>query len=70
VTVRRMLGAEGSFGQEDLGLSADFAPTSSRAWQLRRDLRSLHGPSGKSFTLDRGLNNLWTNAPDLRAAVR
>ena len=72
VTVRRMLGAEGSFGQEDLGLSADFAANVIKGVGNYGEIYDRYmGPSGKSFTLDRGLNNLWTNggliyAPPLR----
>lgn len=72
VTVRRMLGAEGTFGQEDLGLSADFAANVIKGVGNYGEIYDRYmGPSGKSFTLDRGLNNLWTNggliyAPPLR----
>lgn len=72
VNVKRMLGAEGSFGQEDLGLDADFALDVISAVGNYGEMYDRYmGPSGASFTLDRGLNNLWTNggllyAPPLR----
>jgi general L-amino acid transport system substrate-binding protein len=72
VTVRRMLGAEGSFGQEDLGLSVDFAVNVIKAVGNYGEIYDRYmGPNGQSFTLDRGLNNLWSNggliyAPPLR----
>ncbi|MCS6845969.1 MAG: amino acid ABC transporter substrate-binding protein [Caldilineales bacterium] len=70
--VRRMLGVEGSFGQEDLGLSKDFAVNVIKAVGNYGEIYDRYmGPNGLSFTLDRGLNNLWTNggliyAPPLR----
>lgn len=72
LSVRRMLGVEGSFGQEDLGLSPDFAVNVIKAVGNYGEIYDRYmGPNGASFTLDRGLNNLWTNggliyAPPLR----
>ena len=72
VEIRRMLGAEGSFGQEDLGLSIDFAAKVITAVGNYGEMYDRYmGPEGASFTLDRGLNRLWTDggqmyAPPLR----
>lgn len=72
VVIRRMLGGEGSFGQEDLGLDLDFAVDVIKAVGNYGEIYDRYmGPNGKSFTLDRGLNNLWYNggliyAPPLR----
>jgi general L-amino acid transport system substrate-binding protein len=72
VVIKRMLGVEGSFGQEDLGLATDFAANVISAVGNYGEIYDRYmGPNGLSFTLDRGLNNLWTNggllyAPPLR----
>jgi general L-amino acid transport system substrate-binding protein len=72
VVIKRMLGVEGSFGQEDLGLAPDFAANVISAVGNYGEIYDRYmGPNGLSFTLDRGLNNLWTNggllyAPPLR----
>lgn len=72
VEIRRMLGVEGTFGQEDLGLSKDFAANVIRSVGNYGEIYNRYmGPNGISFSLDRGLNNLWTNggliyAPPLR----
>lgn len=72
VVIRRMLGSEGSFGQEDLGLSVDFAANVIAAVGNYGEIYDRYmGPEGLSFTLPRGLNNLWTEggliyAPPLR----
>lgn len=72
VEVRRMLGSEGSFGQEDLGLAADFVANVLKAVGNYGEIYDRYmGPEGLSFTLDRGLNALWTDgglmyAPPLR----
>ncbi len=71
-SIRRMLGAEGSFGQADVGLAKDFAVNVLRAIGNYGEMYDRYmGPKGASFTLDRGLNNLWTKggliyAPPLR----
>ena len=72
VRIRRMLGAEGGFGQADLGLSQDFAVDVIRAVGNYGEIYDRYmGPDGDAFTLPRGLNDLWTNggliyAPPLR----
>lgn len=72
VVIKRMLGGEGSFGQEDLGLAPDFAVNVLAAVGNYGEIYDRYmGPEGMSFTLDRGLNELWTNggliyAPPLR----
>ncbi len=72
VVIKRMLGGEGSFGQEDLGLDLDFAVDVLKAVGNYGEIYDRYmGPGGASFTLDRGLNQLWTNggliyAPPLR----
>ena len=72
VKIRRMLGAEGEFGQSDLGLDADFAVDVIKLVGNYGDIYNRYmGPEGLSFTLPRGLNDLWTNggliyAPPLR----
>lgn len=72
VEVRRLLGSEGTWGQEDLGLSADVMVNVISAVGNYGEIYDRYmGPEGVSFTLDRGLNDLWTNgglvyAPPLR----
>jgi general L-amino acid transport system substrate-binding protein len=72
VVIKRMLGGEGSFGQEDLGLATDFAVNVLAAVGNYGEIYDRYmGPEGLSFTLDRGLNDLWTEggliyAPPLR----
>ncbi len=72
VVIKRMLGSEGSFGQEDLGLATDFAVTVLAAVGNYGEIYDRYmGPEGLSFTLERGLNDLWTEggliyAPPLR----
>jgi general L-amino acid transport system substrate-binding protein len=72
VVIKRMLGGEGSFGQEDLGLATDFAVNVLAAVGNYGEIYDRYmGPEGLSFTLDRGLNALWTEggliyAPPLR----
>ena len=72
VEIRRLLGVEGSFGQEDLGLAADFAANVLRAVGNYGEIYDRYmGPDGDAFELPRGPNNLWTNgglvyAPPLR----
>jgi general L-amino acid transport system substrate-binding protein len=62
IEIRRMLGAEGEWGQADLGLSADAVARVVRAVGNYGEIYDRYmGPEGMSFTLDRGLNNLWTN---------
>lgn len=72
IEVLRLLGVEGSFGQEDLGLSQDFAANVIRAVGNYGEIYDRYmGPEGDAFVLPRGLNELWTNggllyAPPLR----
>ena len=62
IKVRRLLGSEGEFGQSDLGLSATFAVDVIRAVGNYGEIYNRYmGPSGISFTLPRGLNELWNN---------
>ncbi len=59
--VLRFMGVEGSFGQEDLGLATDFAANVIRTMGNYGEIYDRYmGPNGLSFTLDRGMNNLWT----------
>jgi general L-amino acid transport system substrate-binding protein len=61
VVIKRLLGAEGTYGQEELGLSADFAVDVIKAVGNYGEIYNRYmGPGGLSFELDRGLNNLWT----------
>jgi general L-amino acid transport system substrate-binding protein len=72
IEVLRLLGQEGEFGQADLGLDADFAANVIRAVGNYGEIYDRYmGPDGLAFTLDRGLNRLWTDggilyAPPLR----
>jgi general L-amino acid transport system substrate-binding protein len=69
VVIKRMLGAEGSFGQEDLGLGLDFAVNVIKAVGNYGEIYDRYmGPEGLSFTLDRGLNALWTEGGLIYAA--
>lgn len=72
IEIRRLLGVEGSFGQEDLGLATDFAANVIRTMGNYGEIYDRYmGPEGESFTLPRGPNELWTDggllyAPPLR----
>lgn len=72
VEVLRLLGQEGEFGQADLGLDADFVANVIRTVGNYGEIYDRYmGPDGDAFTLDRGLNRLWTDggilyAPPLR----
>ncbi|MEN8097691.1 MAG: amino acid ABC transporter substrate-binding protein [Chloroflexota bacterium] len=72
VPVRRLLGVEGSFGQEDLGLAVDFGANVIRAVGNYGEVYDRYmGPNGDAFALPRGPNKLWTDggliyAPPLR----
>jgi general L-amino acid transport system substrate-binding protein len=62
VKVQRLLGTEGSWGQADLGLDQDVMVNVIGAVGNYGEIYDRYmGPDGISFTLDRGLNNLWTN---------
>ncbi len=70
--IKRLLGVEGSFGQEDLGLSNEFAANIIRAVGNYGEVYDRYmGPNGDAFELPRGPNKLWTDggliyAPPLR----
>ena len=72
IVIRRMLGAEGEFGQSDLGLDADFAVDVIEAVGNYGEIYDRYmGPQGDAFTLPRALNELWSDggmiyAPPLR----
>jgi general L-amino acid transport system substrate-binding protein len=72
VEVRRLLGTEGSWGQSDLSLNNDAMVQAIRAVGNYGEIYDRYmGPEGLAFTLDRGLNALWTEggliyAPPLR----
>ncbi len=58
----RLLGVEGSFGQEDLGLSTDFAANVIRAVGNYGEIYDRYmGPDGDAFELPRGPNKLWSD---------
>lgn len=62
ISVRRMLGAEGEFGQADVGLDADFAVDVLKAVGNYGEIYDRWlGPNGASFTLPRGANELSFN---------
>ncbi|MCH7553981.1 MAG: amino acid ABC transporter substrate-binding protein [Chloroflexi bacterium] len=62
IKIRRLLGTEGGFGQNDLGLSATFAADVIKAVGNYGEIYDRYmGPSGISFTLPRGQNELWNN---------
>jgi len=72
IPIRRLLGVEGSFGQEDFGLSTDFAANVIKAVGNYGEIYDRYmGPNGDAFTLPRGPNLLWSDggviyAPPLR----
>jgi general L-amino acid transport system substrate-binding protein len=72
IEIRRLLGVEGSFGQEDMGLAVDFGANVIRAVGNYGEIYDRYmGPDGDAFELPRGLNELWFNggalyAPPLR----
>ncbi|MDX1688280.1 MAG: amino acid ABC transporter substrate-binding protein [Candidatus Promineifilaceae bacterium] len=72
IQVLRLLGQEGSFGQEDLGLDQEFGANVIREVGNYGEIYDRYmGPEGDAFTLPRGLNRLWTEggilyAPPLR----
>ena len=72
IETRRMLGAEGEFGQSDLGLDADFMVDVLGAVGNYGEIYDRYmGENGDAFFLPRGLNRHWTDggliyAPPLR----
>jgi general L-amino acid transport system substrate-binding protein len=70
--IKRLLGAEGDFGQSTLGLAPDFGANVIRAMGNYGEIYDRYmGPHGLAFVLDRGLNKLWKDgglmyAPPLR----
>ena len=72
IVIRRMLGAEGEFGQSDLGLDKDFGVDVIKAVGNYGEIYDRYmGPQGDAFTLPRALNELWSDggliyAPPLR----
>ncbi len=70
--IMRLLGVEGSFGQEDLGLDTDFAVNVIKAVGNYGEIYNRYmGPDGDAFDLPRGPNKLWSDggliyAPPLR----
>jgi len=72
IEVRRLLGGEGTWGQEDLGLENDVMVQVIQAVGNYGEIYDRYmGPNGSAFTLARGLNSLWTDggliyAPPLR----
>jgi len=72
IKVRRLLGAEGEFGQADLGLDSDFVVNVIKAVGNYGEIYDRYmGPNGDAFTLPRVNNELWNNggliyAPPMR----
>jgi general L-amino acid transport system substrate-binding protein len=72
IEIRRLLGLEGNYGQEDVGLAVDFAANVIQTMGNYGEIYDRYmWPEGDSFTLPRGPNELWTNggliyAPPLR----
>jgi general L-amino acid transport system substrate-binding protein len=71
-SIKRLLGVEGSFGQEDLGLATDFAVNVIKQVGNYGEIYNRYmGPDGLAFELPRGQNELWSDggliyAPPLR----
>ncbi|HZD56024.1 MAG TPA: amino acid ABC transporter substrate-binding protein [Anaerolineales bacterium] len=60
--VRTLLGAEGDWGNAALSLEQDALANAIAAVGNYGEIYDRYmGPEGVAFTLDRGLNNLWTN---------
>jgi general L-amino acid transport system substrate-binding protein len=72
IEIRRLLGSEGTWGQATLGLPNDVMATVIEAVGNYGEIYDRYmGPEGMSFSLNRGLNNLWNEggvmyAPPLR----
>ena len=68
INVLRLLGQEGDWGYSDLGVSAEALAQSIAAVGNYGEIYDRYmGPNGASFTLPRGLNNLWNNGGILYA---
>ncbi len=62
IDIRRMLGTEGDWGQADLGLPPDAIAQAIAAVGNYGEIYDRYmGPEGDAFTLERGLNENWTN---------
>ncbi len=61
IAVRRLLGGEQTFGQEELGLNPDFAVDVLRAVGNYGEIYNRHFGPETDLALPRELNNLWTN---------
>jgi len=60
--IRTLLGAEGDWGYSTLGLEPDALAKAITAVGNYGEIYDRYfGPQGAAFTLDRGLNNLWSN---------
>lgn len=61
IAVRRLLGVEQTFGQEELGLHPDFAVDVLRAVGNYGEIYYRHFGPDTDLALPRGLNNLWNH---------
>lgn len=62
INVLRLLGQEGDWGYTDLGLDADALAKAIAAVGNYGEIYDRYmGPNGDAFTLDRSINELWTN---------
>jgi general L-amino acid transport system substrate-binding protein len=62
INILRLLGQEGDWGYSDIGLDADALAKAIAAVGNYGEVYDRYmGPDGLAFTLDRGLNELWTN---------
>ena len=62
IKVRRLLGAEGEWGQADLGLDADAMAVALKAVGNYGEIYDRYmGPQGDAFVLPRGINKLWND---------
>ncbi len=62
INILRLLGQEGDWGYSDIGLDADALARAIAAVGNYGEVYDRYmGPNGLAFTLERGLNELWTN---------
>ncbi len=62
INILRLLGQEGDWGYSDIGLDADALARAITAVGNYGEVYDRYmGPNGLAFTLERGLNELWTN---------